>query len=263
MTKPVKIVGADLSLNHGALIELTDGTLSNFWYYTDYAGSAAKSKKRGFRIPPAIFKHKDRHQLGTQRLAWLEHFFDKEVFMRALPDYLGIEDYALDGGGHGSHYTGEVGGIARILGWFRGFRMRYHDPVTLKMFAAHNGRADKDVMERAVMDRWDIDFSSLNQNKSPKAKKENRQTSQDLADAYALAKLIWLEVCLRAGRVRLQDLHEKEVRVFNRITKSYPVSLLDREWIQNPDGVPTPHGEPVCATCGSRKCCLAGDEVPF
>ncbi len=255
MTKPVKVLGSDLSLNHGAFVELTDGVMTDFTYYTDYAGSAGRSK-RGHRIPPEIFKIKDRHQLGMQRLAWLEHFFDKQVLMRSLPDFFGIEDYALDVG-RGAHYMGEVGGIARILGWFRGFGMRFHDPVTVKMYAAHNGRADKDMMEQAIMDRWEVDFSHLNQPKNARAKKENRQTSQDLADAYALAKLLDLEVRLRAGLVRLQDLHEKEIRVFNRVTKSYKVSLLDREWIRNPNGVPTPHGEPVCDVCCSRRCCLA------
>lgn len=250
----IKILGGDLSLNHGALVELTDGGMTNFWYYTDQAGSAKKSEKRGIRMP--VWKTKDRHVKMMQRLAWIENFLDKQVFMKSLPEYVGIEDYAL-GVDHGAHYQGEIGGIARILCWFRGFKLRLHDPTTLKMFAAHNGTADKDLVERAVADRWNIDFGWLNQPKAPKAKKENRQTSQDLCDAYTAAKLVDLEVRLRAGTVLLSDLHEKEIRIFHRVTKTYQVNLLDREWIQNPDGAPTPHGELVCSVCGSRKCCLA------
>ncbi len=61
---PTIVHGWDISLNHGAMVELTDGTLSNFWYYTDMAGSAAKSKKRGHRMSPEILKIKDKHVKG-------------------------------------------------------------------------------------------------------------------------------------------------------------------------------------------------------
>lgn len=254
MNKGYKVLGCDISLNHGGIVELTDGELSNFWYYTDLAGSAGRSK-RGHRMPTWT-KIKDRQVKQMVRLAWIENFLDKTVFMKSLPQFVGIEDYALDVG-HGAHYQGEVGGIARILCWFRGFNMRLHDPISLKMYAAHNGTAGKEQVEQAAMDRWDVDFATVNQPANKKTGVMNRQTSQDLCDALALAKLVDLEVRLRAGVTLLKDLHEKEVRVFNRVTKTYPVGLLDREWIVNPEGTPTPHGEPTCDTCGSRKCCLA------
>jgi Holliday junction resolvasome RuvABC endonuclease subunit len=257
----IKVHGWDISLNHGAMVELTDGELSNFWYYTDLAGSAAKSKKRGHRIDPDIFKIKDKHVRQMQRLAWLEHFMDKKVLMPSMPQYVGIEDYAIRAE-QGAHYLGEVGGIARILCWFRGINMRLHDPTSVKMFTAHDGTCQKDAVTRAVEKRWGMDFSSLDQplaqptKKTPNPKK-NMQTSEDLSDAYSIAQLVWTEYQLRQGLIKLSDLHEKEVRVFNRTTKTYPINLLDREWIVNPDGVPTPHNEPVCDVCGSRKCCLA------
>lgn len=254
-----KVLGADLSLNHGAIIELTEGKLSNFWYYTDFAGSAGKSK-RGYRVPS--FSHiKDRQIKQMQRLAWVENFLDKKVFVPSQPDYVGIEDYAL-GAEHGAHYQGEIGGVARLLCWFRGYKLRLHDPVTLKMFVAHNGTADKDKVEAAAMERWGVDFDFVNQPKAAPSKrspnpKQNRQTSQDLCDAFGLAMLVWTEVQLRSGTLTLAELHEKEVRVFNRVTKSYPIGLLDRDWIVNTEGVPTPHGQPVCPNCGSTKCCTA------
>lgn len=252
--------GWDISLNHGAMVELTDGEMSNFWYYTTLAGSAGKSK-RGTRIPPEFDKIKDRHVKMMQRLAWIEHFMDKKVLMPSLPKYVGIEDYAIRAE-QGAHYLGEVGGIARILCWFRGVHMRLHDPTSVKMYTAHDGTCQKDEIRRSVARRWEVDFDSLDQppaqptKKTPKPKR-NRTTSEDLADAYAIAQMVWAEVQIRLGDLKLQDLHEKEVRVFNRVTKAYSVNLLDREWILNPEGVPTPHGEPVCSTCGSRKCCLA------
>ena len=255
-----KVHGWDVSLNHGAMVELTDGELTNFWYYTDIAGAAIRSK-RGTRLDPAIFKQTDRHQKQMARLAWLEHYMDKTVLMPSQPEYVGIEDYAIRAE-QGAHYLGEVGGIARILCWFRGAKMRLHDPTSVKMFTAHDGTCQKDSIERAVKERWDIDFGTVNplppkptvKNPNPK---QNRKTSEDLADAYAIAQLVWTEVLIRRGDLAVSSLHEKEIRVFNRVTKTYAVNLLDRDWIVNPDGVATPHGEPVCPTCGSRKCCLA------
>jgi len=232
----VKVIGADLSLNHGALVELVDGNISDFWYYTDYAGSAGRSK-RGFRMP-SWAKKKDRQIKQMYRIAWIVDFLEK-VFRQSQAEYIGIEDYALDVG-HGAHYQGEVGGVARLSCWNRGLKMRLHDPVTVKMFAAHKGNADKFEMEAAVVERWGIDFDFCNQPKAQPSKrvsdpKQNRQTSQDLCDAYALAQIVWTEVQLRKGTLTLAELHEKEVRVFNRVTRSYPIGLLDREWIVDPE----------------------------
>lgn len=250
--QPVKVMGADLSLNHAAFVELTDGKMTNFQYVTDLAGSA-KQSKRGTRLPGDFAKVKDPNERNLRRLVWWEHFLDKQVLMPMKPDYIGVEDYALDA--RQGHMKGELGGIARILCWFRGIPLRLHDPISVKMFATHDGTAQKDLVEKAVLDRWGVDFGSLN-HVGAKGK-TNHQTSEDLADAYTIAQLVWYEVQLRRGSLTLDALHEKEVRVFNRITKTYPVNLLDRDWIHNKEGTPTPHGEPVCQKCGSRKCCLA------
>jgi len=111
------------------------------------------------------------------------------------------------------------------------------------MFAAHDGTAQKDSIERAVSDRWSADFSKYNQpranptKKNPKPK-QDRSTSEDLADAFAIAKIVNVEVLLRSGNAMLKDLHKKEIQVFNRVTKTYPVSLLDREFIFNEEPPP-------------------------
>lgn len=268
MTKAKTIVhGWDLALNHAGFVELTDGVMTDFQYVTDLAASAGRSKEHGIRLP--LFKSKDRQQRAMERLAWWEHFIDKKLLIARQPNYVGIEDYALDAS-HGAHYKGELGGIARILCWFRGISFRLHDPISIKMFTTHDGTVrTKDEVERKVLKRWKQDFSKFNQplakpkttgKHAGKQPKENRTTSEDLADAYAIAMLVWTEVLLRRGELKMSILHEKEVRVFNRVTKSYPVNLLDREWLTNPDGgTKTPHGEPVCSKCGSRRCCLAKD----
>jgi len=251
MSKTI-VHGWDLSLNHGAFVELIDGELSDYWYVTDIASAV---KKHGVRLPMEFGKIRDPNTRNLTRLVWWEHFIGKQILMPRAPEFVGIEDYALDS--RQGHMKGELGGIARILCWFRGTKIRFHDPMSVKMFVAHDGSCQKDEVEYAVKKRWGQDFSDRNPPKPPKAKRQNRTVSEDIADAYAIAQMVWTEVQLRRGDIRLNHLDEKEIRVFNRVTKTYPVSLLDRDWIQNPDGTPTPHGEPVCDVCGSRRCCLA------
>lgn len=251
----MRVLGIDLSMNHGAVVELTDGKMTNFWYVTDAAGSAERSKQHGTRLK--LPDTKDRHIKGMVRLAFWEEFLDKKVLIQSKPDFVGIEDYAIRME-HQSHYLGEVGGIARILCWFRGVKFRLHDPTSVKMWTAHDGTCQKDEMERAVKERWGEDFGKYNVPMGPKASKENRQTSEDLADAYAIARMVEAEANLRLGLVKLSDMHPKEIQVFNRITKTYAVNLLDREWVHNEAGTKTPHDKPACSKCGSTKCCLAG-----
>lgn len=226
-TGQVTTMGCDLSLNHGAIVLLRAGSLAGFWYYTNLAGSAARSRC-GSRVPD--FKAKDRHQLGMERLAWVDAWFGR-LISKIRPGYVNIEDYALDAQ-HGQAYQGEVGGAARLACWRLDVPLRLTDPQTVKMYAALNGSADKDQVEASVRERYGVDFSELNMPKAPSAKNQNRQTSQDLCDAFALAHICWREVQLRAGLITLRELHAKEIQAFNRITKAQPTGLLDREWIR-------------------------------
>lgn len=233
MAEKIKVLGLDVSLNHGAGVELTNGKINDFFYYTDKAGSANQSK-RGTRIPPEIYKSKDKQMISVCRLAWLREYLREKITNRRT-DYIGLEDYAIRAE-HGSHYLGEIGGIARLLAYESGSKVRLHDPTTVKMFTAHDGTCGKDAITRAANRRWGIDFSSLDQpcpkptNKNPYPVR-NSQTSEDLCDAYAIAYMVWTEWRLRNGIIQLSDLHEKEIRVFNRTTKTYPINLLNREWI--------------------------------
>lgn len=229
MTKKIRVAGVDASLNHGGVALLVDGKLKDFAYYIDAAGAAARNK-RGERLVMFESKPPDIQRKQMSRLAWVESFYLR-TFARMKPDYVAIEDYAL-GAAHGSHYTGEIGGLLRMICWKAGYKFRLHDPLSLKMFVAHNGAAQKDQIEEAVKERWGVSFGALNPI-PPKGKMVNRTVSTDMADAYSLAQMGWTEVQLRNGSVSMKDLHPQECRVFNRVTKMYPRSLLDREWICN------------------------------
>lgn len=232
-TKGVITQGWDMGLNHCGFVELLDGELSNFWYLTNMVGSVKKSKKHGFRL--ILSKSKDKQIMSVERLAFIRKFIRKKV-IKKRPDFIGIESYALRAE-RGAHQLGEIGSVARLICWYAGIPFRLHDPISVKMFATHDGTCQKDLVEEVVLERWGHDFGKYNQ---PAAKptikrpdpKQNRTTSEDLSDACAIAQLVWTEVQLRNGLIMMSDLHPKEIQVFNRITKSYPISLLSREWIQ-------------------------------
>lgn len=235
-SQKIKVQGWDLSLNHAAFIELTNGELSNFWYVTDNTTSYRSGKKHAARfVEPSKLP---KEEFGMWRLAWWRGFIDsflKETF----PTVIGLEDYSFSSPMR-SHQIGELGGLARLAIWNSRSLLRLHDPKSVKMFATYNGAAEKPEVEAAIKDRWDYDFSDFNPPRGkPTAKnpegRENRQTSEDLCDAFAIAQLVWMEVQLRKGLVNLSDLHAKEIQVFNRTTNTYPVNILGREFIGRSD----------------------------
>lgn len=233
-TKGVVVQGMDVSLNHGAVVQLRDGALDNFWYYTTLAGAAARSKEHGFRVEiPTPVKQPDKQIREAIRLEWVSRWIDR-VALGHQPDFGGLEDYAI-GADQGAHYLGQIGGQARLLMWRRGVRFRLHDPIAVKLFVAHDATAQKDLIERCVLKRWGVDFSDYNAKKTGK-KEPARTVSEDLSDAYGMAQMVWTEYQLRKGLIRLKSLHEKEIQVFNRTSRAFPINVLGREWLHNPDG---------------------------
>lgn len=223
----VKLQGWDLSLNHAGFIEFTDGKMTGFWYVCTRKTLHKRLGDHGYLID--VPKCEDALTKGILRLnAWGRLI--KQHLSKTKPTYIGIENYAY-GKSMRAHQIGELGGLARLLCFNSGIKLRLHDPYSIKMFVTGHGHADKPMIEKAVRERWGQDFSQYNPPTRANAKKENREASEDLADAFGVAKLVWTETQLRTGDVLLKDLEEKEIRVFNRVTKPYPINILARDWI--------------------------------
>jgi len=94
------------------------------------------------------------------------------------------------------------------------------------MFACHKGNAKKGEVQKAVADRWGVDFTHC-----------GAQAHEDLCDAYVLAMMGLTEVRLRSGEIAMNNLHPKELQVFNRTTKKAPINVLGRGWISCLDTV--------------------------
>lgn len=226
----VKIWGLDLSLNHGAIVQLKNGKLDNFWFWTVRADVSKLGEDHAMRM--VATKGLDGSTADVERLAWIKTFLSGMIRCER-PAYAALEDYAY-AKSNGAHQIGEVGGLARLLMWEAGLKFRLHDPGSVKMYAAHDGNADKTNVRWNVQRRWGGDFDRFIPPK--KGKNAYTVTAEDLCDAMALAQLCRLEVRLRAGKLTPAQLeHDHERRVFNRVTKAYPVNILGREWIHRPN----------------------------
>ncbi len=226
----MSVMGLDLSLGHGAAVELTRGKLSGWWIYTSTAGVDKKvGKEHSQRIPAEILKHPDKSTMQVLRVEWIGGWLFRLINDR-VPTRSGIEGYAY-GAAQQAHQLGELGGLVRQKLLQSLIPYRIHDPLSLKLFVAHSGLASKTDMEEAILERWGVHFDLAALDKKPGSKKQNRESAEDLADAYGLAMLMRIEMLLRAGKINLSSLAEQERRVFLRTTKPYPVNVLDRPFV--------------------------------
>lgn len=233
----IRVLGIDLAQNHAGFVELVDGELGRCWYITDKKESFKKGKKEGRAVLLKVPKE-NKDTIDLWRLSWWRGFLPAFI-VAARPMYIGLEDYAFKAKGR-VYQIGELGGIMRLELWNSGLPFRLHDPDSVKMFVAHDGHADKQMVRTAVKERWDIDFDQYDYTSKPNKKFPEgtriTQTSEDLCDAYAVARLVWTEILLRDGTLTMKELHEKEIQAFNRVTKAYPTNILGREFIQRPRG---------------------------
>lgn len=213
------VIGIDLSLNHCGMVGLSKSGDLNWWRYVTDKPTYNKSDPTHsvlLRQP----KMEDRTAKQIRRLVWWEDLFD------TLPtaEFVGIEDYAQVRGTSNSDYQiGELGAVARLWALRTGAQLRLHEPMSVKMHTALTGAAKPEDTRDAVFSRWpETNRAWLNLPNDP---------SLDLCAAYGVARMVLCETQLRSGKLRLDQLHPKEVQVYNRITKANPVNLLAREFI--------------------------------
>ena len=117
---------------------------------------------------------------------------------------IAMEDYALNVGSKGRVFeTGESSGVARLELLDNGASMRFWAPTSVKLGATGYGGADKNPV-RASM----IEFGAP-------VLPNNCDPDGDFYDAYALARLCWLETEIRAGRMTSADCSAGERMAFH------------------------------------------------
>jgi transposase len=140
-----------------------------------------------------------------------------------------VEDYAF-GASVRAHAKGECGAMLRVALMEAGVPFRLHDPTTVKLYTAGRGDATADEIAEAAREAWCVDWSRYNA-EARKGGEPCREVEQDLAAAFALARLGLHEQLVRSGAVPLSALRENERRVFLRVTKSTPTNVLDRPFV--------------------------------
>lgn len=217
-------LGLDLSLNHaGAVVVDTDGRVVDYRFVSDKKGAVQRNARHGIRAPQKATKDAEQHQLDRMNFhrRWIS-----DVTLVSGADYVGLEGYAFAAVSNSSYQYGELGGLARYVLTRNGCKVRIHDPQSIKMWATGKGNALAadllDAMPDAgVRDEWKAIEDGL----------KGQQAAEDLAVAYWIAHMVASEVLVRRGVKALVGFPEHRVRVFNRITKTYPANLLDREWL--------------------------------
>jgi hypothetical protein len=151
-------------------------------------------------------------------------------------EYVAIEDYSFGSSSSGlSYHIGEFTGQIKRKLYYQPVttdiphnqytKIRLYDIVNLKIFATGSGNA----LKPEIRDYYDkiTDNKIIFNDKMPR---DDSPTS-DIIDAYYLMKMLQTELKLRKGLIQFRDLSENVIRIFNRTTKSEPVNLLDRPFL--------------------------------
>lgn len=238
----MKIFGLDISLDHGGIVCLDEyGKVLDYLYLTTTKKMAEIDSDHSVLLSK---KGKDELKDIFRLRRMNEYLHGLMNFERRIP---GIEAtfYSIEGYSYASQST-SICQIAELTGYLKHMIfegegcIRIHDPLTVKLFATGKGNCmKKDVVENAVL--WfDISEGLIKRKKIKKKSGEKVEEfdgpATDIADAYFLAKMLYVELKLRSGELTLDKLPENERRIFLRVTKAYPVNLLDRPFIYKEEG---------------------------
>jgi len=137
----------------------------------------------------------------------------------------------------------EIGGYIKLQLWKRGIPLRMYDPLSVKLWATNHGHAKKFEMVNAARELgFDIPedlFASGSKMKVPMydgetlREKDLTGPGTDVADAFHIASMLRTEILVRNGVIKLEDLTEKQRRVFLRTTTHSPINLLAQNFIIN------------------------------
>ncbi len=238
------IFGIDMSLNHFGIVCLdgeTGEALDTFytWDAKKYVveepilalkGMLSPIKEKGEQTAP--FCHR-RLNIQSENvfysiLGCLKHFGEDRDW------YVGIEGYALNSKSNSIYQIGEMGGVVKYRLMIAGAKFRVHDPQSIKLYGTGMGFAKKPAMRDAAEKRGyrvpDSMFKDVKKKGSPEVV-DLDGPGTDVCDAFFIADMVKTELDLRSGKKSLQNILPEQKRIFLRVTKAYPVNLLDRPFL--------------------------------
>ena len=233
--KKIYIAGLDLSKNHYAFVmkqfnSSDKNTKICFgWntpkiinhvkkYDSDIIGSILPKKQKGddqanFDLKIGIYLYK--------RMFMDLALFDAHFKIDHSEDiiFIAIEDYAFSG--NQVVQLAEITGSIKQLFHSLNIHMRLYDPLSLKMWVLKGNTEKEYIFEEARKKLYIPNYLS--------ATKMN--PACDISDAYFLMNMLDNEIRIRIDPNHLKTLSDNKLKLFNRVTKKFPVNLLNRPFI--------------------------------
>jgi len=233
------ILGCDVSLEHCGFCFLNeDGKLLNYLYFTN-------NKKEWLAdVSHSIFlglKREKDENLECYRVKRLSKITEKfqtilDEIYKETRVYFVVEDYAYGAQSTALCQIAEFTGIVKNKMYDFGGYIRLYDPISTKFFSTGKGNATKTEMLAKAKENEDFICNAPFKVVHKKEKPDDIDGPlTDVVDSYFLAKLVWTELKLRSGEIELKNLPEYQVLTFNRVTKSYPINILARDFIHKND----------------------------
>lgn len=221
--EPVSIAGLDASPRGTAMIQLLGAKCVDYWYATETA-SVARKDRRALLVP----KVTRMDESTRMERVWIQREKVSETLQLWEPRFVGYEDYTFGSTkGAGVVQISELGGVLRLLLWEQGYKVRTHDPKSVKL--AWTGRGD--AKKEAMIKRAEAYFDKHGFDHRKEFDKLATLYKEGVSDALAVANLVRYEVAFRKGQITTKRMPESMVRVFNRVTQARPVCLIDRDWM--------------------------------
>jgi hypothetical protein len=233
------VIGCDISLNHGGFCWFNEkGKVTDWKFFHNVKKYTVAEPLHGYVFNLKKRSEETSHSFDLRRLVFYRELFHDVVIVEE-PDpswvcgYYSIEGYAIHQGVSSTNrllQIAELTGSLKELIYHGGGRMRIHDPMSVKMFALHGRATKRDMREAAKQDGFELPDALFKE-----TKKDLDGPGTDVIDAYWLGKMLVMELQLRKGTLLLSDLLPNQIKVFNRVTKSFPVNVLARPFLGDAD----------------------------
>lgn len=223
------ILTIDLSPKGTAIAHFRDDVLDGFWFTTEVKKQAKSSR--------ALLLDKVKRGEEVERIERVD-IVERWIFEDIIEgcelqgneiEYCCLEDYvwnAPPGKSGGVIQTAELGGVIRLRLLRSEIQTRTFEPLSVKLFWAGNGKADKREMIQVAKE-----VMAEQPERFPHAKEILALPDsclEGVCDALALGEMLITELKVIAGLVSISDLPRHQIRIFNRVTKAVPFCLVDR-----------------------------------
>jgi len=158
------------------------------------------------------------------RFYFLKNKVEGFIYGGDIPEYIAIEGYAM--GANGKVFNiAEATMLTKSMIYDKGTPLRIYTPSAIKKFATGKGNANKEAMFKQFNNDSHpfLDLSHLQDLKNPQ---------EDIIDSYFIMKLLQTELKLRFGIMNLKELSQKQIEVFNAVSKSNPTNILVTDFLQ-------------------------------